>query len=155
MNKGTTLIEVIIYIALFSILLTGSFMSAMGLVDSNSKTRVSITVQDEGNFVMRKINWLITNLDPTSPPTVTGSGCSQILTVRKINYSLNPIVLRLNSNILEISQGGGVFVPITTINVKVTCLEAEIISTNELPLGVSATTTINGTDFAITKYLRK
>lgn len=152
-KKGTTLIEIIIYIALFSILISGAFISAFQLIDSNNKINSNISLEEEGNFVLRKINWALTGLDPTNPPTVTGSGCLQTLTLIKTNYLLNPIVLRLNLDKLEVSEGAGIFIPITTTNVSVQCFEAKIIpAIGTSPMGVSATTTINGSTFSITKY---
>lgn len=154
--KGSTLIEVIIYIALFSILTVGGFVSAVQIIDSSNKTNRALTAQEEGNFVVRKISWAMSNLDPLNPPAVTGSGCEQILTLNKTDYFSNPVVFRKNLSKVEIKQGNNDFVPVTTENVDVSCLEFKIIfSTNNSPFGISATTTVNDTDFSITKYERK
>ncbi len=155
-KSGFTLIEVIIYIALFSILLGGAFVTAFQLMNGSNKTYSDTAVQEEGDFVSRKINWALTGLDPTNPPSVGGLGCSQTLTTKKVNHPMNPIVVRLNVNTLEVSENGGSYLPLTTSNVKVSCFKARIIpATGTGPTGVTATTTINSIDFAVTKYFRK
>ncbi len=155
-TKGFTLIEVVVYIALFSILLGGGFVTAFQLMNGSNKTYINTAIQEEGNFVLKKLEWSLTGLDPANPPSVSGSSCTQTLTVTKINHPLNPIVVRLNVNTLEISENGGAYLPLTTTNVIVSCLKARIISpSGSGPSGVTATTTINGIDFAITKYFRK
>lgn len=156
LNKGTTLIEIIIYVALFSIIITGAFVTSFQLMNSDTRTNQGIVVQEEGNFVVNKLNWAMTGLSPTIIPTVNGTGCNQILTTNKINYPFNPIVFRMNESKIEMSESGGAYTPITTANVKVTCFKAIIIPTNgQSPLGISATTTIDGVDFSTTKYNRK
>lgn len=157
MKKGFTLIEVIIYIALFSLLMGSAFITAYQLIDGTGKLNTKTTVQEEGNFVMRKLNWVMTSLDLTIAPIVSGSGCNQTLRIEKINFGGNPIIVSRNTtdNTLQIQEGGSVN-PITTSNVKVTCLKFSIITpVGSGPYGVSATTTISGRDFPITKYYRK
>lgn len=158
-NKGFTLIEVVIYIALFSLLIGSAFVTAYQIIDGTNKISVKTTTQEEGNFLMRKINWALTGLDPTpaNAPVVTGPSCNQTLTINKLNHTANPIVIRLNTpeSSVEIKQGTGAYNPITTENVKVTCLKfSKIPPVGSGPSGVSATTTINGIDFTITKYQR-
>ena len=157
MNKGFTLIEVIIYIALFTILMGGAFVTAYQLIDGTNRIKVNTTIQEEGNFVMRKLDWIFSNLSTTTPPSIGGSlPCSQTITLYKINFSSNPIVLRLVSTTLEVSQGGGAYVPLTTVNVKATCLKfRNIPAIGGAPTGITSTTTINGIDFSVTKYIRK
>lgn len=156
MNRGFTLIEVMLYIGLFTLLIGSVFVTAYQIIEGTNKINIKTTTQEEGNFVMRKIDWLLTGLDSANILSINGSGCSQTLTSQKINYPSNPITLRINSNTLEIKEASGSYIPITTSNVAVTCLKARIIpATGSGPSGVTATTTINGIDFSVTKYIRK
>ena len=125
-DKGFTLIEVVIYIALFALLMGSAFVTVFQLINGTNKISLKTTIQQEGNFVMRKLDWALTGLDPANPPVVGGSSCSQNLTLQKVNFPGNPMVVRLNSSTLEISQNGGTFVPLTTINVKTTCLKFRV-----------------------------
>jgi hypothetical protein len=157
-NKGFTLIEVILYIALFTLLIGTAFATAYQIIDGTNKININTNVQDEGNFVMRKVDWALSSLDPATPPTITCSAClDQALSLHKIS-SPTSVALQRNSsnNSLEISENGGTFKALTTVNVKVTRFQARIIpALGSGPTGITATTTINGIDFAVTKYFRK
>jgi len=158
-NRGFTLIETMIYIALFSILIGTGFVTAFQLIDSSDKLSTKTVTAEEGNFVSRKIDWVFTGLDATNPPTIGGSlPCSQTIKVYKTNFSSNPIMLQFDSatNALEIKEGLGTFSPLTSSNVKVTCLKFQTLpAIGNAPSGISATTTINSIDFTVTKYIRK
>ena len=157
-KKGFTLIEVLIYIVLFSILMGGGFVVAHQLIDNSRKLSTKDTTQEEGNFVMQKFDWALTGVDPTTTPTISGSGCStQTLSVTKTDTTISPVVIRSNIisgvNYIEVQKRGGAFYPITTANVLLTCLKFSSIAGP--PAGITATATINGIDFKTTKYIRK
>ena len=94
-NKGFTFIEVIIYIALSSLLLGTAFVTVFQLIDSSNKLNVKNTVQEEGNFVMRKLNWALTGV----------SSFSNTLNTLHINkYDGNQIEIKLNDTKTEIQE---------------------------------------------------
>jgi prepilin-type N-terminal cleavage/methylation domain-containing protein len=154
-KKGFTLMETIIYIALLSIIMSGALITSYQLIDGASSADAKATIQEEGNFVMRKINWALTGLDVTSVPSIdTTVPCSHTLSVNKIvSSTVYPVNIHLSSGQIEIKENGGSYLPITTVNASTTCLKFGLTGTN--PQGITATTTINGIDFAITKYIRK
>src|SRR3989344_4812738 len=117
-EKGFTLLEVIIYTALFSFLIGSAFVTGYQLIDGSGKLSAKNTIQDEGNFMMRKISWALTGVDPAFP-TVPSSGNSPTLTVTK--YEGNKVEIRLDGEKIEMKQSayGGTFRPITTDNVVV------------------------------------
>lgn len=53
-HNGFTLIEVIIYLALFSILMAGSLSAAFALCESSGHERTRALLLDEGNFIIAK-----------------------------------------------------------------------------------------------------
>ncbi len=144
-NQGFTLIEVIIYIALFSLLIGTAFVTAFQLMDGSGKLSTRNTVQEEGNFVLRKINWALTGV--SSVPYIV----SNVLYVPKYG---GKIIRIQHTGKLEISEDNGLsFFSITTDNVSVDSLNFQSIM-NPGP-GVTATFVINGVTFTTTKYLRK
>lgn len=155
MQKGFTLLETIIYIALFSILITSGFIACYDLISGTDRVNGSTRTQEEGNFVLRKMEWSLSSLDPAYPPTVGGSGCNQNLTTKKTGVT-NPVRIRLNTisgiNYIEIQDDGVNYYPITTANVSVTCLKFNQIS--GALVGINATASINGVDFVVKKYVR-
>jgi prepilin-type N-terminal cleavage/methylation domain-containing protein len=148
-TAGFTLIEVIIYIALFSVLLGTAFITAYELLESSDTLSAKNTTGEEGNFVMRKLNWALSGVSEISVPS-TGT-----LTV--IKYDGNIINFRLNSDKIEMkeSASGNIFIPITTSNVSVTSLQFSYIpASGGAPAGLTVRAAINGVTFTITKYLR-
>lgn len=60
MNKrGVTLIETLIYIALFALLIGGGVSSAYVLIESSDRIGVHAMLEEEGNFLLAKINWAL------------------------------------------------------------------------------------------------
>ena len=115
------------------------------------------TVQEEGNFVIRKFNWAMNNASAFS---ISGSE----LTINK--HDGTKVDICLDSEKIKIWKGSGsvpscsnvAFLPITTDNVQVIDLQFTSVGTD--PLGVSMLAkikTINTSplDFTITKYIRK
>jgi prepilin-type N-terminal cleavage/methylation domain-containing protein len=56
-RQGFTLIEVIIYLALFSILMAGSLSAAFALCESSGHERTRAFLLEEGNFIIAKTEW--------------------------------------------------------------------------------------------------
>jgi len=163
-DAGFTLIEVIIYIALFTILIGTAFVTVFELIDGSNKLNQKNTTEEEGNFVMRKINWALTGIsndtsDIASPSIFYPYATSNTLSIKKWWMGSEISVdLRLNvaSSSIEMREGTNDFLPISTINVKVTNLSFGFIpASGNGPAGIIATTTINGIDFVLTKYIRK
>jgi prepilin-type N-terminal cleavage/methylation domain-containing protein len=151
-NKGFTLIEVIIYIALFSLLMGSAFVTAYQLIDGSGKLSTKNTVQEEGNFVMRKLNWTLTGISNITMPSKTNL-TSTTLAITK--YDGNVMNVRLAGDVIEIRENGGAYLPITTANVKVSDISFEFIpAIGSGTAGIKATITINDSVFTITKYMR-
>ena len=164
MKKGFTLIEVIIYIALFTILMGTAFVTAFELIDGSNKLNQKNTTEEEGNFVMRKINWALTGIsndisDIASPSIFYPYATSSTLSINKWQEGVKiPVVIQYNaaSSSIMMQENVSSPLPITTDNVKVSNLAFRFIpASGNGPAGVVATTTINGIDFVLTKYIRK
>jgi prepilin-type N-terminal cleavage/methylation domain-containing protein len=149
MNKGFTLIETLIYIALFSLLMGSAFIATYQLIDGSGKISAKNTIQNEGNFVVRKLSWALTGVDPST--VSPSSGNSSTLSVTK--YDGNKIDVRLSGGKIEMreSDAGNTYLPITTDNISVSNLDFKYESLD----GITVTTTIDGINFTITKYFRK
>jgi type II secretory pathway pseudopilin PulG len=146
-NKGGfTLIEAVVYIALFSILMAGVLLSTYQIFQASGSLANKTTAQEEGNFVLRKLDWALSGASSVVP-------AANALTVSR--YDGNTVDFRLNNGAVEMreSASGLGYLPITTPNVSVSNLTFTLVGSN--PAGVAAITTINGIDFATTKYIRK
>ncbi len=150
-NKGFTLIEMVIYIALFSIMMGGLIVTVYQLYQSAGAMNSKVTEQEEINFVIKKIDWVLTGAYSSS---IVISNLHQKLSVYKTGFSSNPIIIRFNSvsKDIEIQTGGaGTFYPLTTKNVKVKSLEFNYNSDTKI---ITYKFIINGIATTSSKYLR-
>ena len=56
-QKGFTIIETLIYLALFTILIGGVMISAYFIVQASSDSQQNTVIQEEANFLSGKIRW--------------------------------------------------------------------------------------------------
>ena len=145
MSRGFTLIETIVYIALLGLLMAGVLGSVYQLLEGGASLNTKTTVQDEGNFVLRKIDWALTGALTVFIPNASE------LSITK--YDGTTVDIQLSAGAVLMQANGTALLPITTGNVVVSNVQFQLIGSN--PLGVIATTTINGIDFVTKKYIRK
>jgi len=154
MKKGFTLIEVLIYSALLSIMMGGILMMTYELLRGAGKLTMKNTAEEEGNFVLRKINLALTGTSIISLPDEF-SHYSSIFSITK--YNGLQIDLRFHEGKIEMREGGAGmdYLPLTTENVIVSNLGFELIVLDGGFIGIEASTTISGKVFSLKKYLRK
>jgi prepilin-type N-terminal cleavage/methylation domain-containing protein len=152
-NRGFTLIEIIIYTALFSIMMGGLVVTVFELMQNSEKLSGNDTAQEEINFVLKKMDWALSDASDINSPQ---SGTSEVLSVNKTNFTNNPIVFDLNTSnsnyhYIEFCLKSTNCNPLTTQNVKV-----ENLSFEYLPkAGIKSTITLNGETISTVKYLNK
>ena len=117
-NKGFTLIEMVIYIALFSIIMGGVVVTVFQLSQSGGATTSKIIIQEEINFVLKKFDWVLTGADSGSIDT----GTPGELTLNNTSISPQPIVIRFSADDIEIEMDGDTYL-LATENVEVEDLE--------------------------------
>ncbi len=127
----------------------GLIVTVYQLYQSAGSTTAKITVQEEINFVLKKIDWAL-----------TGASSVEVLEeatrIRIIKTESSPSLIGIKynsaSSSIEIRTDGVVlWSPLTSANVKVTGLQFNYDSTTKI---ATASTTISGTPAVITKYLR-
>lgn len=149
-KKGFSLIEAVVYIALLGLLMTSALATAYQLVNSSSGLNAKNTAGEEGNFVMRKLNWALSGAQTVIAPAGWGSGLSVT------RYDGTTVDFRRASGVVQVSVNGGTYRALTTGNVVVTSLSVHYIAASGgAPAGVEASTTINGLVFYTERYLRK
>lgn len=151
-QSGFTLMESVIYIALFSIIITGTIVSAFELLRGSSAIDKKIIVQNEGNFAIRKIESALNGAQSIILPS---SGSGSVLRILKTDGTQSDI--QINGNLVEFRENSlNPFLPITTANVILDSLVFEKIEEiGESPAGIKTVLSLNGTVFETTKYIRK
>jgi len=151
---GFTLIEVIIYLALFSIIIGGAMAGVYQLIQSSDANAQKIIVEQEGNFLLRKIDWALSNVASVSVPSEGASG--QTLKIDKVNYTQNPIEFNLAGSNLELKKGGGSAVALnSSYTVLSDLLFEHLPPSGAKPAAIKTSFKLNGQSFTTTKYFRK
>ncbi len=146
--RGFTLIETIIYIALFGFFMSGVVLCVYGMMQSGDQFSRRNTASDEGAFVTAKLDWALRSLGSITTPA---SGYGTSLSVTRTDGT--QVDVRLNSGVIEMRINGGSYIPLTTSNVTVTSLGFNTFSATQP--GIEASTTINGLSFMTRRYIRK
>lgn len=142
---GFTLIEAVIYIGLFSLIMSGALVGVYDLIVNAQGGSAGMAIEEEGSFVERKIDWALSSATSISLPHA-----NELLVSRSDGTTVD---IKRSGTSVVIEENGALFSVLTTNNVAVTNLAFQMIGSS--PVGVSATTTINGRDFEVTRYLRK
>ena len=98
-NRGFTLIETLVYLALFGLIMGGMVAAAYVLFESSDRNQTKAMLQEEQNFIMGKIIWALNN--------ASGASGGSTLTITKYGASPNDVIdvsgtnARLNGDILN------------------------------------------------------
>lgn len=146
-QRGFTLIEVIIYLAIVSLLIGSGIAAAFYIADTSEDNTSEINIEAEAHFLLRKIEWALTGSLITSP----APGAIDASLVTDKGGAIGVITID--------SAGGQARVNGTDItNDRVNIQDLAFIHVapaGEKPGGVDASFTINGKEYKTTKYFRK
>ncbi|OGZ96985.1 MAG: hypothetical protein A2847_00690 [Candidatus Sungbacteria bacterium RIFCSPHIGHO2_01_FULL_50_25] len=153
---GFSLLETLIYIALFSFILSGILAGTFYMLDSTERTRAKLLLEEEGNFLLRKITWALSGLDTIQVPASGNSG--PILTVIRVGLPLgeNPLTFSENGGVLQMQRGSNPTISLSSSGVSVSGLTFEhIASVVGKPAAVKINFQLNGKPFETIKYIRQ
>ncbi|MFA6354852.1 MAG: type II secretion system protein [Candidatus Paceibacterota bacterium] len=114
-KKGFTLVEILIYVVIFSILVTAMVSFGSSMTSARLKNQMTLEVNDQGAKVMKIIVDAIQNAHSVNSPTIASSASS--LSVVTEIPSTSPTVFYESSGILYTTEGG--MQPIALTNNKV------------------------------------
>lgn len=144
-NGGFTLIEVVTYLALFSIIMGGLIVTVYQLSQSGNSLQAKSVHDDEVNFVLKKFDWAFSSAKGS---TISITNSNSKITFTRAGQT---IVINLSgSNDMQISVAGNVQI-LTTQNVKVTSLNFNYDTAKKI---IAASFTIDGKIATYTKYLK-
>jgi type II secretory pathway pseudopilin PulG len=145
--SGFTLIETLLYIALFSVVVGGCIMTAVALIESSTSVRQRTAIEAEGAFIVQKIEWALTGSSIAAPPSGATS-TALTLTRGGMTYTF-----AFSSSNITLAQNGGAAIPLNTLNAPASGVVFMHLSGT--PGGVEYTFFLGGKQFGPkTRYLR-
>jgi hypothetical protein len=151
-QSGTSIIELVIYIGLLSLMIAGILGAGYQFIESSGDIQSKITVDEEANFLLRKMNWVLNGVSTVHMPA-PGAAAST-LSVDKAGYPDNPIVFDLQSSMVRIAEGSGAPVDLNGRAVAVENLSFSFLGgTGGEPSAISAHFSIGDRVFDLTRYL--
>jgi len=150
---GFTLIETLIYAALISFIIGGSLIVVYQILKTNSNVYNKIIVEQEANFLLQKIRWTMTGVSTINSPAVGAT--SSTLSINKINFSRNPIIIDLNSNNMRMKSSSSQPFVLNSQNVTVQNLVFQhLAASSSIPEAININLTVSARQFSTTIYLR-
>jgi type II secretory pathway pseudopilin PulG len=125
-KKGFTLVEVLLYVSLVAIFLTGMVYFAWDSILGNIKAGVHQEVQENIRFATSRLQTEIRNA-PNINLAISGFGINLANNPGSVlalagSGPYYPLTLRVEGGVLEIKRGAGAWTPLTGSSVEVTSL---------------------------------
>ena len=154
-TAGFTLLETLIYLSLYSILIGGAVVGAYAVFESSAHNQTKAMVEEEGSYLIGKIDWALSGAQTISNPT---AGTSTALTVAK--YDGTAVDLYQSGSSISMRRNGGTPEVLSNLDVSIDSLIFEYRSN---PKGIEATMHVSARSstglpfarsFSTVKYLR-
>ena len=167
-DKGFTLLEALIYIALFTLIIGGAMVTVFQIIQGTAANYNHIILQEEANFLLRKINWALSGETTIITPT-TSSPSGLLLVTKIVEGAPTNLTFQDNANDYACSPNTLCLkrteaFPLNSSNVLVTNITfVRTLGNNGKPDSLTTSLTITTADngreatesFSTTKYLRK
>lgn len=166
-QRGVTLIETIMYISLFSLIIGGPIVAAYQIFESSGRDHTRIILQEEGDFLVAKINWALSGAQTiTGPSAATCNGSTgNTLLLTKWDLSIGTIAFSQTGDSMVIIRNAGTPEPLNNSNTTLSNLGfRHCYDGGDNPESVNAAFTLSARtpagqiisqDFFTTVYVRK
>jgi type II secretory pathway pseudopilin PulG len=114
-HSGFTLLETIIYCALFSILMTSAIVAVNALISSNSDTKTATSIVAEATFINQKLAWLFSGVS-----SVAQISTSTLQVVRSDLGTDSPLTINVLDNNIFITRNNSQAKPLTGLPFLIT-----------------------------------
>ena len=99
-TNGFTLLETIIYCALFSVLMSGALVTVYALVSSADDITKKMNIVSEATFINQKLSWAVANA-----ASLEIIGTTTLKIIRTDLGSDSPLVFTMQNNQLYLARG--------------------------------------------------
>ena len=118
-HRGFTIIEMLVYVCVFGIIMAGAIVSVYALASSDARNQTKAMVQEEGSFLIGKIDWALSGARAISAPAANSSG--DTLTVTRFDAATSPVTITVTGGTMTIRVGTGATHTLNNANVQITC----------------------------------
>ncbi|MDP1719359.1 MAG: hypothetical protein Q8L24_02965 [bacterium] len=109
--SGFTLVETLIYSAITVMMLVFAIFTVYNMISASNKVRSQKELSEGKKFLEQKIYWTLQSISAINSPAPGATSTS--LSVTKLNYANNPVVIDNPDWIARIKKGSGNAIPIT------------------------------------------
>lgn len=144
-RRGFTLLETLLYIALFSIVMSGAFIATLHMAQGSERQKKTLAVQEEGAFVMRKLNAELTNATSVLAPDV-----------HTLHIEPGNVTVVYHGGALTLQRGDGEPQPLTNSRNAVERAEfSTSAGISGMPSSVHVRFVLAGKPFSFDSYIRR
>ena len=147
-NHGFTLMEVIIYIGLFALLMGGALVATYQLLEGGGRNQAAVSIQEEGTFIYRKINWALSGATDASI-----NGTSTLIVQRPDLGQASPLVFDVNGTNIRLTRGNNSSTVLNRSSSPVSNVVFTVSNTDNAT-SVTANFEIESVPFVFQTYLR-
>ena len=110
-NRGFTLVETLLYAGLTTVIITFSILATYQLIESSNRVKSQKELVENQKLLEQKIYWVLQNVSAINSPATDAT--TTTLSVDKIGFAQNPVVVSVNSSTAFLQRGTGAALPIT------------------------------------------
>lgn len=149
-NKGFTLLETIIYLGLFSVLMSGALVAVYTLLQSGTQNLNAISIQAEGTFINRKLSWAL-----SGATTVTVPDLHTIIIIRPDLGTESHLTITEQNGAFSIARGTEEPTPFTNSFLTIANTNINLVPGHgEVTPFIQMRYTINDVPFVFETYLK-
>ncbi|OGG47061.1 hypothetical protein A2671_01565 [Candidatus Kaiserbacteria bacterium RIFCSPHIGHO2_01_FULL_49_13] len=116
-SRGFTLIEALIYTALFSFIIGGAILAVYSILDGSARTDAALTRDADARFVLQKIAWVMNDASNIFSPT-SGNDSESLSVVKSVAGTPTLITIDLTSGRIFMTRDVGPEIPLTSERVR-------------------------------------
>ena len=106
LSAGFTLVEMLFYIVFITIILGATFGIVQNLLSNAEALKTGISVEEEGNFILKKLSWVINDVGTVNYPALNSTGAFLSVNKNDLSPGSSPVVVDSAGGIMRIERGG-------------------------------------------------
>lgn len=121
-HRGFSLIEMLLYIGITSLMLSVMFSFVLNMTNARAKVQANADIAYNANLIEDRLGDAVRHATAINTGASTFGTDPGVLSLTMADLAVSPTIFSLTANdgIVQVSQAGGAFAPLTTTNVKVT-----------------------------------